>query len=147
PLGRDATVNYPDVDLRFVNDTAHWLLLRTFVGSSSLTVTLYGTTPHRRVVSQTQPLTVVGSVPVVRTDDATLLRGQQVVESAGSPPLATSVERKVYTARGKLLYDDTWSSHYSGENEVVLVGTKKPPPPPATTTTKKKPPVTTTTTT
>jgi len=24
----------PDVDLRFVNDTSHWLLLRTFVGST-----------------------------------------------------------------------------------------------------------------
>ncbi len=32
PLGRDATVNYPDIDLKFVNDTGHWLLLRTFVG-------------------------------------------------------------------------------------------------------------------
>ena len=42
PLGRDATVNYPDIDLKFVNDTGHWLLLRTFVGSSSLTVDLYG---------------------------------------------------------------------------------------------------------
>ena len=35
PLGRDATVNYPDIDLKFVNDTGHWLLLRTFVGASS----------------------------------------------------------------------------------------------------------------
>ena len=33
PQGRDATVDYPDVDLKFVNDTKHWLLLRTFVGS------------------------------------------------------------------------------------------------------------------
>ena len=33
PQGRDATVDYPDVDLKFVNDTDHWLLLRTFVGS------------------------------------------------------------------------------------------------------------------
>ncbi len=38
PQGRDATVNYPDVDLKFVNDTGNWLLLRTFVSSSSLTV-------------------------------------------------------------------------------------------------------------
>ena len=34
--GRDATVDYPNIDLKFVNDTDHWLLLRTFVGSSSL---------------------------------------------------------------------------------------------------------------
>ena len=42
PQGRDATVNYPDLDLKFVNDTKKWLLLRTFVGSSALTVNLYG---------------------------------------------------------------------------------------------------------
>jgi vancomycin resistance protein YoaR len=65
PPGRDATVNYPDTDLRFVNDTAHWLLLRTFVGSSSLTVTLYGTSPHRRVESEAAPLPS-GPVPVRR---------------------------------------------------------------------------------
>ena len=53
PQGRDATVNYPDTDLKFTNDTGHWLLLRTWVGSSSLTVALYGTPVHRRVVSET----------------------------------------------------------------------------------------------
>jgi vancomycin resistance protein YoaR len=136
PLGRDATVNYPDTDLRFVNDTKHWLLLRTFVGSSSLTVTLYGTTPHRRVDTTTAPLTVTGPVPVQTTPDPTLPRGQTVVETAGSPPLETSVERKVYTASGRLLYDDRWASHYVGETQIERVGTKKPTPPPPTTTTK-----------
>ena len=32
PLGRDATVDYPNVDLKFVNNTPHWLLLRTLRG-------------------------------------------------------------------------------------------------------------------
>ena len=135
PLGRDATVNYPDTDLRFVNDTKHWLLLRTFVGSSSLTVTLYGTSPHRRIETTTAPLTVTGAVPVQSTPDPTLPRGQTVVESAGSPPLATSVERKVYTRGGRLLYDDHWASHYVGEPQVERVGTKKPTPPKTTTST------------
>jgi vancomycin resistance protein YoaR len=139
PLGRDATVNYPDTDLRFVNDTHHWLLLRTFVGASSLTVTLYGTDPHRKVVSETAPLTVSGPVPVKQTLDGSLLRGRQVVEVEGSPALATSNERKVYGAKGKLLYDDHWSSHYRGDYRIVRVGTKKKKPP-------KKPPGTTTTT-
>jgi hypothetical protein len=31
PLGRDATVDYP-VSISPVNDTKHWLLLRTYVG-------------------------------------------------------------------------------------------------------------------
>src|SRR4029079_1722937 len=82
PLGRDATVNYPDLDLKFVNDTAHWLLLRTFVGASSLTVNLYGTSPHRKVVTETAPLTVSGPVPVRETADPTLDLGTTVVDEA-----------------------------------------------------------------
>ena len=89
PLGRDATVNYPDTDLRFVNDTKHWLLLRTFVGSSSLTVNLYGTSPHRRVVSEAAPLTVAGPGPGARDDGSERCSSATtVVDEAGSPALA-----------------------------------------------------------
>jgi vancomycin resistance protein YoaR len=148
PLGRDATVNYPDTDLRFVNDTDHWLLLRTFVGASSLTVTLYGTSPHRKVESETAPLTVSGPTPVRTTTDPKLELGRTVVDAAGSPALETSNERKVYDRKGKLLYDDHWSSHYRGEYRLVRVGSKKPPPkkPPVTTTGKTTTSTTTTTT-
>ena len=65
PLGRDATVNYPDIDLKFVNDTSHWLLLRTSVGASSLTVVALrdaaapagsSRSPHRCVYVSAPPL-------------------------------------------------------------------------------------------
>ncbi|MHB8642924.1 MAG: VanW family protein [Gaiellaceae bacterium] len=135
PLGRDATVNYPDTDLRFVNDTGHWLLLRTFVGASSLTVTLYGTNPHRKVESVVQPLVTTGPIPVKRTKDKTLRAGEQVVDDPGQPPSTTSVERKVYDANGTLLYDDTWVSHYVASPKLVRFGpkTKKPVAKPAAT--------------
>jgi vancomycin resistance protein YoaR len=127
PQGRDATVDYPSLDLKFVNDTGHWLLLRTFVTSSSLTVSLYGTDPGRKVVSETSPLRVTGPPPLVKIADPTLPRGKQVVVEAGSPALATSVHRRVYTKDGKLLYDDVWYSSYRGEKRVVRVGTKPLP--------------------
>jgi vancomycin resistance protein YoaR len=131
PLGRDATVNYPDLDLRFTNDSKNWLLLRTFVGSGSLTVNLYGTPLHRTVKSVTAPLEVTGPVPVKETDDPALRKGKRVVDHVGSPPLQTSVERLVYDAGGKLLYDNTWHSSYVGDPSLVRVGTKKPPKKPA----------------
>jgi vancomycin resistance protein YoaR len=137
PQGRDATVNYPDIDLKFVNDTGHWLLLRTFVSSNSLTVNLYGTPLHRRVVSETAPLVTTGPVPEQMVKDPELLVGKKVVEEQGSPPRSTSVNRKVYGENGKLLYDNTWYSSYSGEKSVILVGTKKKPKPKP-----KEPPVT-----
>jgi vancomycin resistance protein YoaR len=124
PQGRDATVNYPDVDLRFVNDTDHWLLLRTFVGSSSLVVDLYGAPLHRRVESETRPLVTTGGAPVKRIPDPTLYVGVTAVDESGSPSSSTSVRRRVYTGSGALLYDNTWYSSYRGETRVVRVGTK-----------------------
>jgi vancomycin resistance protein YoaR len=144
PQGRDATVNYPDTDLKFTNDTGHWLLLRTWVGSSSLTVALYGTPVHRRVVSETRPLVVTGPPPTKRVSDPALFVGERVVEESGEPSRSTSVRRRVYDADGKLLYDTTFYSSYRGEATVLRVGTKpKPEEPTQTTTTtptKPKPP-------
>jgi len=150
PQGRDATVNYPDTDLKFTNDTGHWLLLRTWVGSSSLTVALYGTPVHRKVVSETAPLVVTGPPPVKRVPDPSLFRGETALEESGSPSRSTSVERKVYDANGKLLYDTRFYSSYRGEMRVVRVGTKPRPgdqtdttTTTGTTTTTKKPSTTT----
>jgi vancomycin resistance protein YoaR len=130
PQGRDATVDYPSIDLKFRNDTSTWLLLRTFVGTGSLTVALYGTPQHRRVEYETGPLVVTGSMPIKRTKDPTLKPGEQVVDESGAPRRATSVHRLVYDPSGKLLYDTTWRSNYDSETEVVRVGVKKKPKPP-----------------
>ena len=129
PLGRDATVDYPSVDLKFRNDTDHWLLIRTFVSTGSLTVTIFGTPQNRRVESEVAPLSVVGAMPIKVVKDPTLKKGERVVDHAGSPATATTVSRKVYSADGKLLDDDVWRSHYVGDTQIVRVGTKKPPKP------------------
>jgi len=129
PLGRDATVNYPDLDLVFTNDTDRWLLLRTFVGAGSLTVNLYGTPQDRRVETETAPLAAEGKVPWKRIDDPSLLRGEKVVERFGAPPRSTAVTRRVYAPDGRLMYDTTWRSYYVGEPTVVRLGTKRRPAP------------------
>jgi vancomycin resistance protein YoaR len=140
PQGRDATVNYPNVDLKFVNDTGHWLLLRTFVGSSELTVALFGTPMHRKVETTTAPLVTVAAPPVKKTIDPSLAPGETVVVDPGESAYSTSVERKVYDENGKLLYDDTWSSHYVASPKLVSIGPAKHKP-------KKEKPATTTTST
>jgi vancomycin resistance protein YoaR len=127
PLGRDATVNYPDTDLKFVNDTDHWLLLETIIGSSSLTVRLYGTPVHRRVQTQASPLRKTGPAPVKKILDPDLYVGERVVEELGQPSRSVSVRRLVYEKDGDLLYDATWYSSYVAEPKVVRVGTKPVP--------------------
>jgi vancomycin resistance protein YoaR len=142
PQGRDATVNYPDVDLQFVNDTGNWLLLRTFVSSSSLTVGLYGTPVHRKVTSTTGPLVAHGVPPVKKTIDPSLKPGEKVIDDPGAPAMTTSVSRDVYAPNGKLLYHDTWYSSYRALPKLVRLG-----PPAKKQKHKQKPGVTTTTTT
>jgi vancomycin resistance protein YoaR len=144
PQGRDATVNYPDTDLKFVNDTGHWLWLRTYVSSSSLTVALYGTPQHREVESEVAPLVETGQPPVKRVPDPNLTVGTTVLDESGSPSRSTSVRRKVFSSSGKLLYDHTWYSAYSAEPRVIRYGTKPkvepPPPPPPPAKKKQNPP-------
>jgi vancomycin resistance protein YoaR len=137
PLGRDATVSWPSPDLKFRNDTGHWLLLRTFSSTSTLLVGLYGTPQHRKVVSETAPLEITGKPPVKKVPDPTLLVGKKIVEDPGQPSSTTHVIRRVYSADGKLMYENTWYSNYRASPKVVRVGTKK----------KKKPKTTTTETT
>jgi VanW like protein len=127
PLGRDATVNYPDTDLTFQNDSDHWILVRTIVGSSSLTVRLFGTPLHRRVEAQTSPLKETGRPPVKRVPASHLFVGEKVLEEYGQPSRSVSVRRLVYDAKGKLLFDTTWYSNYLAEPKVVRYGTKAVP--------------------
>jgi vancomycin resistance protein YoaR len=144
PQGRDATVNYPDIDLKFRNDTGHWLLVRTFVGSSALTVKLYGTPLGRRVESETGELKVTGPPGLKRVPDPSMWVGTEVTEESGEPSRSTSVDRRVYSRSGMLLSTNTWSSWYRSEPEVIRYGTKPrpkaPPPPPPKPKNKKPPP-------
>lgn len=124
PLGRDATVNWPSPDLKFRNDTGHWLLIRTFSSYDTLLVALYGTPQHRKVVSETAPLHINGPPPVKRILDPNLAVGTEVVDDPGESSSSTHVRRRVYSAGGKLLYDHTWYSTYRSSPKVVRVGTK-----------------------
>lgn len=158
PLGRDATVNFPDLDLHFVNDTPRWLVLRAWSGSSGITVAIYGPATGRRVESSAGPLVTIGPGPVTRVEDPTLPAGRTVREEEGAAPTSVRVLRTVYEADGTIRSRETWTTTYRGEKAVLRVGTKprpKPPPkdekapattgttpetkPSATTTAEKKP--------
>ena len=127
PLGRDATVNFPDLDMRFTNDTGHWLLLRTFVGAGSLTVNLYGTPVNRRVESTTEPLVETGPIPVKETDDPALEKGKRVVDEVGAPPRADVRSSPRLRRKRQAALRQHVAVVYVGEPSLVRVGTKTPP--------------------
>ena len=122
-LGRDATVYWPSLDLKFVNDTKSWVLVKGFAESDGISVAIYGG-EDRRVESSPGTFTVTGRVPVERVGDPTLPKGKSVIEQEGSAPSRTSVTRTVYGSNGNVIHDETWTTSYRGEKRIVRVGTK-----------------------
>jgi vancomycin resistance protein YoaR len=125
-LGRDATVNYPDLDLKFVNDTEHWVLIKGSYDDQGINVSIYGTS-DRRVESTPGTRRITGPPPLRREPDPTLERGKTLVVEPGTPASATTVVRRIY-AGDELLREETWPTYYRGEYRVIKVGTKPPQP-------------------
>jgi vancomycin resistance protein YoaR len=122
-LGRDATVYWPTLDLRFRNDTKTWVLVKGFVEADGIAVGIYGG-EKRRVVSSPGTIETTGPPPVRRIKDPTLPKGKVVVEESGTAPSRTVVTRKVYGSDGTLIHDETWTTSYKGEPRILRVGTK-----------------------
>lgn len=59
PPGREGTLNYPDIDLKWTNDTGAPVLVRTAYDDEGVTVTLYGDNGGRRVTATAGPQTPV----------------------------------------------------------------------------------------
>jgi vancomycin resistance protein YoaR len=142
PLGRDATVNYPDVDFRFRNDTKGWIYIRARYDTTGIAIMLLGRPTNRRVVSVAGALEEIGPPEVEQEPDPTLFVGERVIEDLGEPARAVTVTRTVYVG-DKVLYRETWHTTYRFEPKIVRVGTmpkptetKPPPPPPPTATTR-----------
>ncbi len=126
--GRDATVNYPDIDLVFENDTDRWLIVRTFITDAGISVGLLGVPDGRRVVTQAGPLRIVGQPKPKRIPDRGLFVGERVIEDFGEPARAITVRRIVYR-NGEVLHEESWYTYYDSEPRIVHVGTIPVPEP------------------
>jgi vancomycin resistance protein YoaR len=67
PLGRDATVNYPILDLKWRDNTHHGVLVRATYTSSSITVTFYGDNDGKSV--REESTRCASSIPTQRCID------------------------------------------------------------------------------
>ena len=129
PTGRDATVNYPDVDLKLRNDTKRWIVIKAGYDESGIIVRLLGAGPERRVESIAGELETTGPPKVERVPDPTLFVGERVVVEDGEPSRSVNVERIVYLG-DEVLYREDWYTGYRSEKKIVRVGTKPQPAPP-----------------
>ena len=128
PMGRDATVSWGGPDLKFRNDTGHWIWIHTATDASSVTVSLYGAAPGYAVSLQTSPLKKTGDFTTQTVPDPKLPTGTQVVKNPGVAAYTVTVVRTV-TKSGAVVRKDTFVSNYKPMVEVVSVGTGKVVPP------------------
>jgi vancomycin resistance protein YoaR len=147
PMGREATVNYPSIDLKFRDNTRYGVLIRTSYSDTSITVTLYGNNEGRVVHEENRrefnPVQVTNkfiTCPAPADVDVTgecrfLAAGQQFTAQGGEPGWDVSFDR-VIDQPGKPELRHHYSAHYPMLPNKVLVGvgpaTSTPPTTPST---------------
>jgi vancomycin resistance protein YoaR len=127
PAGRDATVSWGGADLKFKNDTPNYLLVKTDSTQSSLTVSLYGTSPGRKVSFTSSPFSDFLPFTSRYVPDPGLAKDQQKVEESGVTGRHITVVRTVKQG-GRVLHRDKLVSHYKPKKAVVRVGTGEAAP-------------------
>jgi len=110
PLGQDATVAWPNLDLKFRNDSGAYILIRTIMGNDSLTINFYGQPqPNRQVVIANSSTPV--PPPVQNVTDNTLSSGQQRVKQEGVQGYKVTSTRTIMV-NGKVVKTEALGSSY-----------------------------------
>lgn len=122
--GLDATVYFPLVDFKFVNDTPYWLLMETYVdvGARKITWKIYSTSDGRTVDWQTTGVTNTVPAPSPYFEENPELKVGQIkqVDYAANGADVT-VTRTVYR-NGGVYFTDTLQTHYEPWQAICQYG-------------------------
>lgn len=127
PIGMDATIYSPSVDLKWVNDTGHYMLIHTYVDQANNTLTFryYGTNPGRTVeMDGPHESNPVPHGPPVYREDPTLPKGQTRQIEWAKDGLDVTVYR-IIKENGVEVQRDTIFSRFQPWQAVYLVGIKE----------------------
>jgi vancomycin resistance protein YoaR len=122
PMGREATLSFPVLDVRAVNDTDGWLLVRTSHTPTSVTVALYG-------VPRWDEVRAVHGEPRDPTPFPTELRpapdlapGQERVLQPGGDGFTIEVARELVPRGGGAPVVERTTTVYRPQTRIVEVG-------------------------
>lgn len=123
PEGRESTLSWGTIDLRWTNDTKGGILVRAHAGSSSVTVEFHGiktwdikaTKSPRRNITQ----------PKTYTDDS-----KTCIPMSPTEGFDVTVTR-IFQQAGKTVKTEKFNTHYDPENKVTCTYGEPTPPPPA----------------
>lgn len=120
--GLDATVYFPLVDFKFTNDSPHWILMETYMGSGSLTWKFYSTKDGRTTTWDTTGVTNVVSAPspVFEVNDELGKNQMKQVDWAANGADVT-ITRTVMRD-GSVLFQDEFTTHYQPWQAICQYG-------------------------
>ncbi|MCL4535395.1 MAG: VanW family protein [Bacteroidetes bacterium] len=122
-IGLDATVDAPNLDFKFKNNTDNYLLIQSKVEGSNLEFSIYGTKPKWKVDVNGPIITnvVKADQTPVRQEEASWPAGKELwVERAGDGMYVTIIRKVTDGADARTL---TLKAHYLPSKNVLMVGT------------------------
>ena len=120
--GLDATVYFPLVDFKFVNDTPYWLLMETYVEGQTLTWKLYSTSDGRSVTwDTTGPSNVVPAPSPLFEENPELKDGEIKQVDYSAQGADVTVTRTVWKD-GQVYFTNEFQTHYQPWQAVCEYG-------------------------
>jgi len=113
--GFDATVFIPSPDLKFINDTGHYVLIQSVLDMDNrrLTYEIYGTSDGRKTeITNYRQWDSTPAPPDVWIDDPTLPVGKVVQDEHSIPGLKTAFDWTVKDKDGNILHQKTFQSNF-----------------------------------
>jgi vancomycin resistance protein YoaR len=120
--GMDATVYFPLVDFKFVNDSPNWLLMETYYTSSSLTWKFYSTSDGRSVTWETTgPINIIPAPEPLFQPNPDMKPGQIKQVDWAADGADVTVSRTVWKD-GVIYFTDIFKTHYEPWQAVCQFG-------------------------
>ena len=120
--GMDATVYFPLVDFKFVNDSPYYILMETYFTSTSLTWKFYSTSDGRSVEWNTSgPINVVPAPEPLFEPNPEMSKGQIKQVDWAADGSDVTVTRTVYKD-GAVYFTDTFKTHYEPWQAICQFG-------------------------
>ena len=126
PIGREATLSYPVLDVRFTNNTDAAILVKTAHTSTSVTVTLYGVPRAEAVTARHGARTQPRTFSTEERTTSELFEDQERVVQSGTDGFTIQVRRIVELVGGGT-EERTITTTYVPQTRIVEQGTRPRP--------------------
>jgi vancomycin resistance protein YoaR len=128
PMGLDATVFQTDtyeVNMTFRNDTPDPIVIRAYTGTGFVRFDIWGVPNGRTVTLSTPVKSNYRTARETTVFNPNLAPGTAIRREYMHDGFDTSVTRWVRDAKGNVIHQDTWFSHYSVVNGITEIGPRR----------------------